>query len=144
MLWKQPHERKRSQICSQCWSYSVKYRKKLLQTTIPLRKWIQLKFYSYSVKNVWISSLTLIFIFWWIELAILRSHRNVYQDFWRYLEKKICILLALNCFLLSCETFSIPSFGRDFIMWRILYVICSELYEVLGDSTDRIGLLAKT
>ena len=55
--------------------------KNLLQITISLRKWIQLKVYSHPVKNVWISSLTLIMIFWWIELAILRSHRKIYQNF---------------------------------------------------------------
>ena len=56
-------------------------KKKLLQITIPLRKWIQLKVSSHSVKNVWISSLTLILIFCWIELAILRSHIKVSQNF---------------------------------------------------------------
>ena len=56
-------------------------KKKLPQITIPLRKWIQLKVCSHPVKNVWISSLTLILIFWWIELAILRSHRKIYQNF---------------------------------------------------------------
>ena len=56
-------------------------KKKLLPTIISLRKWIQLEVYSHPMKNVWISSLTLILIFWGIELAILRSHRKVYQDF---------------------------------------------------------------
>ena len=56
-------------------------KKKLLQITIPLRKWIQLKVSSHSVKNVWISSLTLILIFCWIELAILRSHIKVSKNF---------------------------------------------------------------
>ena len=56
-------------------------KKKLLQITIPLRKWIQLKVYSHSVKKAWISSLTLILIFCWIELAILRSHIKVSQNF---------------------------------------------------------------
>ena len=42
-------------------------KKKLLETTIPLRKWIWSKVYSHPVKNVWISSLTLIMIFWWTE-----------------------------------------------------------------------------
>ena len=55
--------------------------KKLLHIKIPFRKWIQLNVYGHSVKNVWINSLTLILIFWWIELAILRSHRKVYQSF---------------------------------------------------------------
>ena len=56
-------------------------KKKLLQITIPLRKWIQLKVYSHLVTNVWISSLTLILIFWWIEQVILISHRKVSQNF---------------------------------------------------------------
>ena len=82
MFWKQLYEKWKSHICSRCWSNGVKYRKKkLLQTTIPLRKWIQLKVYSHSVKNVWISSLTLILIFCWIELTILRSHIKVSQNF---------------------------------------------------------------
>ena len=45
-------------------------RKKLLQITVSLRKWIQLKVYSHPVKNVWISFLILILIFWWIQLAV--------------------------------------------------------------------------
>ena len=56
-------------------------RKKLLQITVSLRKWIQLKVYSHPVKNVWISSLTLILIFLWIELVIFGSHKKVYQSF---------------------------------------------------------------
>ena len=56
-------------------------RKKLLQITVSLRKWIQLKVYSHPVKNVWISSLTLILIFLWIELVIFGSHKKVYQNF---------------------------------------------------------------
>ena len=80
-LKKHLHERWKSQMCSRCWSYGIKYRKKLLQFTILLRKWIQLKVYGNSVKNVWISSLTLIVILWWIELFILRVHRKVYQNF---------------------------------------------------------------
>ena len=74
-------ERWKSQICWWCWLYGVKYRKKLLQTTIPLRKWIQLKVYSHTVKNVWVSCLILVMIFWWTGLAILRSHGKVYQNF---------------------------------------------------------------
>ena len=54
---------------------------KLLQITTHLRKWIQLKAYGQPVKHVWISSLTLILIFWWFELVILRIHRKVYQNF---------------------------------------------------------------
>ena len=71
--------KRKGQICSRCWSYGVKYRKKLLQTTNYLWKWIYLKVYSHPIKNVWISSLTLILIFWWIE--ILRRHRKPYQNF---------------------------------------------------------------
>ena len=56
-------------------------KKKFLQITIPLRKWIQLKVCSHPIKHVWVSSLTPILIFWWIELVILRSHRKVYQNF---------------------------------------------------------------
>ena len=55
--------------------------KKLLETIIPLGKCIQLKVYSHYVKNIWISSLTLFMIFWWIELAILRIRRKGYQNF---------------------------------------------------------------
>ena len=47
--------------------------KKLLQTTIHLRKWIQLKVFNHPVNNVWMISLFLILIFWWIELAVLKS-----------------------------------------------------------------------
>ena len=54
-----------------------KTQEKILHNTIPLRKQTQLKVYSQKC----ISSLTLILIFWWIELAILRSHREVYQNF---------------------------------------------------------------
>ena len=68
-------------------------RKKLLQITVSLRKWIQLKVYSHPVKNVWISSLTFVLIFWWIELAIWRSHRKICQNFiFDYLGRKICIV----------------------------------------------------
>ena len=75
------HERWKSQILFVMLSYSVKCMKKLLQTTVPLGKCIQSKVCSRPVKNVWISSVTLIFIFWWIELAILRSHKIAYQNF---------------------------------------------------------------
>ena len=75
------HERWKSQILFVMLSYSVKCMKKLLQTTVPLGKCIQSKVCSRPVKNVWISSVTLIFIFWWIELAILRSHTIAYQNF---------------------------------------------------------------
>ena len=68
LLWKQLHER-------------CKLREKLLETTIPLRKWIRLKSYSHPVKNVRISSSTFILIFWWVELTILRSDRKVYHNF---------------------------------------------------------------
>ena len=81
VLWKQLHERRKSQIWSQCWSYGVKYRKTCFANYNSLRKSIQLRVYSHPVKNVWISSLTLILIFLWIELVILGSHRNVYQNF---------------------------------------------------------------
>ena len=75
------HERWKSQILFVMLSYSVKCMKKLLQTTVPLGKCIQSKVCSRPVKNVWISSVTLIFIFWWTELAILRSHTIAYQNF---------------------------------------------------------------
>ena len=55
--------------------------KKLLKTMISLRKYIQLKVYSHHIKNVWLSSLTLFLIFWWIELAISRIHRTGYENF---------------------------------------------------------------
>ena len=81
VLWMLLHERWKSQILFMMLSYSVKCMKKLLQTTVPLGKCIQSKVCSCPVKNVWISSVTLIFIFWWIELAILRSHTIAYQNF---------------------------------------------------------------
>ena len=81
VLWMLLHERWKSQILFVMLSYSVKCMKKLLQTTVPLGKCIQSKVCSRPVKNVWISSVTLIFIFWWIELAILRSHTIAYQNF---------------------------------------------------------------
>ena len=56
-------------------------KRNVLQITIPLRKSIQLKVYSHPVKNVWIGSLTLILIFFWIELVILESHKKVYQNY---------------------------------------------------------------
>ena len=84
--------KRKVQICSRCWSYGVKYRKKLLQTTNYLWKWIYLKVYSHPIKNVWISSLTLILIFWWIELGILRSHRKGYQNF-----TLICKIFGEKC-----------------------------------------------
>ena len=51
-------------------NFGVYTGKKLLQTTINLRQWIQTKAYSQPVKNIWISSLILILIFWWIELTV--------------------------------------------------------------------------
>ena len=75
------HERWKSQILFVMLSYSVKCMKKLLQTTVPLGKCILSKVCSHPVKNVWISSVTLIFIFWWIELTILRSYTIAYQNF---------------------------------------------------------------
>ena len=45
------------------------------------RNWIQSKLFIHLVKKVWISSLTFILILWWIELCLLRSHRNVYQNY---------------------------------------------------------------
>ena len=128
VLWMQLHERWKSQICSWCWSYSVKYNKKVTTNYNLSRKWIQLKVKNVwiSCQNIWISSLILIWIFWWIELAVLRSHRKVYQncifDF-KISEKKICILPDLNCFLPHWQTCFVPSVGRDFIQWQILYVI---------------------
>ena len=44
-------------------------------------RWIQLKVYSRPAKNIWITSLTLILMFWWIELVILRRPIKVYQNF---------------------------------------------------------------
>ena len=56
-----------------------------------------------------------------------------YIWFWRYLEKKICILPDLSRFLPHWQTWFIASVGRDFIQWRILYVTHPKPYEVLGD-----------
>ena len=77
-------------------------KEKLLQITISLRKWIQLKVYSHPVKNVWIIFLSLILIFWWMELVILRNYRKVYQNFifnlgdiWK---RKFVLYQTLNAF----------------------------------------------
>ena len=99
-------------------------------TKISLRKWIQLKVYSHPVKNVWISSLTLILIFWWIERAVLRSQNftkslpNFYLWFLRYLENECVfyILPDLNRFLPQWKICFILTAGRDLIQWRIVYV----------------------
>ena len=98
VLWKQLDEKWESQICLRCWSNVVKYRKKLLQTAILLIKWIQLKVYSHPVRNVWISFLTLMLIFWWIELVILGSHRKVYKNPEFLGEKKNFCIRFLNVF----------------------------------------------
>ena len=123
-----------------------KIQKKLLQITIPLRKYIQIKVYSHPVKNVWISSLTLILIFWWTDLAILRSHRKVYQniifnfeDIWK---RKFVFHQTLIAFFHTRKTL-IPNVGRDLIQWWILYVMSPYFFQVLGDSPDIVGLLAK-
>ena len=98
-------------------------RKKLLQITVSLRKWIQLKVYSHPVKNVSTSSLTFVLIFGWIELVIWRSHRKICQNFiFDYLGRKICIVPDLNRFLPHWTTCFMPILG-DFIQWRILYAI---------------------
>ena len=80
MLWMQLHERWKSHTCSWCSSFGVKYGEKLMQTIIDLRKLSQSKVYSYPIKNVWISSLILIFIFWWTELNVW-SHIKICQSF---------------------------------------------------------------
>ena len=125
VLWKQLHEKWKLQICSQCLSKGVKYRKKLLQVTIPLIKWIRLRAYSHSVKNLWISSLTLTLTFRWIEPVILRSHRKIHQNLSLILE----IFGKENLYCTWPETLSSTLenlfhpeywYGRDFIMWWIL------------------------
>ena len=62
-------------------SYGVKYSKKITANYNSFWEMYQSKVYSHHVKNVWISSSTLFLVFWWIELAILRSHRQGYQNF---------------------------------------------------------------
>ena len=59
------------------------------------------------------------------------------------MEKTICILQYLNRFLPHWQTCFIPSIYRDFIQWRVLYVTLPKLFEVSGDSPDRIWLIAK-
>ena len=90
---------------------------------ISMRKWIQLNVCSQPVKNVWISYLSLILTFWWIELVILRK---VYQNFIFYFEdiwKRKFVLPDLNRFFPHWKTCFISSFGRYLIQWRILWVI---------------------
>ena len=87
--------------------------------------------------------MNLILTFWWIELVILRK---VYQNFIFYFEdiwKRKFVLPDLNRFFPHWKTCFISSFGRYLIQWRILWVIHLWLYEVLGESPGRIGLLAK-
>ena len=70
-------------------------------------------------------------------------HRKVYQNFifnfgdiWK--GKLVLFVPDLKRFLLYWKTCFIPSVGMF-----ILYVIRTKLYKVLGESIDRIGLLAK-
>ena len=65
--------------CSWCWSYGANYRKKITANYNSFEKMNPLK--GHPVKNVQIRSLTLVLIFWWIEVAILRSHRKVCRNF---------------------------------------------------------------
>ena len=93
-----------------------------------LRKWIRLKVYSHAAKNVWVTSLTLILIFWWIKLVILRSHRKVYQnsifnfgDIWK---RQFVLYQTLISFFHTGKLFHTKFwYGREVIQWRILYVI---------------------
>ena len=73
----------------------------VLVSTIHLRKWIQLKVYSYLVKNVWISSFILTLRFWWLQLAVweaTESHQNFvfnFEDIWK---RKFVFYQALIAF----------------------------------------------
>ena len=85
-----------------------------------------------------------VLIFWWTELVILRIHRKFYQSFIFNFGKKICIVSDLKHFLPHWKTCFMPSFGMVEISYCDgFYVMCSLLCKVLGNSSDRIGLLAK-
>ena len=64
-------------------------------------KSIQLKVYSHHAKNIWISFLILILIFWWIQLAV-----------WEATEKFIKILSLI-----------FEGIWKVIFVWRIWYVI---------------------
>ena len=76
--------------------------KKITSIYNSFEKMNPIKGLSHPVKKVWISSLTLTLIFWWIELAILRSDGKVYQSFifnfgdiWK---RKLVLYKTLNAF----------------------------------------------
>ena len=81
---------------------------------------------SHPIKNVRISSLTFIFIFWWIELAILRSHRKLYQNFIFNFEdiwKRKFVFCQTLSFLPHCKPLSSRVLVETSYSRRILYVI---------------------
>ena len=138
MLWMQLYEWCHKYVCDVVIRCKIP-EKKLLQTTIHLRKSIQLKLYSHLVTNVWISSFILILIFWWLQLAAWEATESLskfYLEFWIYLENKICILPGLNCFLPhwqpvsswvlvetlnndECDMLYAPNFMRSWVIVQI-------------------------
>ena len=93
-------------------------RKKLLQTT---------KVYSHPVKNVWISSLTLIMIFWWTEpfWEATEKFQNFIFNFEDICKRKFLFYQTLIAFfhtgkLVSSRVFMETSYSDGFYMLHVL------------------------
>ena len=96
--------------------------KTILQTTIHLRKWIQLNVYSQKCMDKFVHPYFEILMNW---ASRMRSYRKVFQNFIFNLEdiwkRKFVFYQALIAFFHSGNLFHPEC--RDFIQWRIWYVI---------------------
>ena len=102
-------------------------RKKITANYNSFKKKIQLKVYSHPVKNVWISSLILILIFWWIDFfhpfsEATEKFTKILSLILKIFGKKNCILPGLNCFLAHWQPVS--SWVLAETLHAVTYLIC--------------------